>query len=104
MRRNSRNDRSNMGIGQNATEMENCNYMPHIFLKRMCGLVVEEGMWRRKTNQELKELYKDLDIADIKGKRLELVEHVARIDQGRTVEKIFLRVNRRVVKEGEDVD
>jgi hypothetical protein len=30
----------------------------------------------------LRELYKDLDIADIKEKGLELIEHVARIDQG----------------------
>jgi len=104
MTRNSRNDRSNMGIRQNATEMENCNCMPHTFLKRMCGPVVEEGMWRIGTNQELRELYKDIDIADIKEKILELVEHVARIDQGRAVEKLFFRVNRRVVKEVEDID
>jgi hypothetical protein len=34
--------------------------------------VVEQGMWRIRTNQELRELYKNLDIvAEIKRKRLE---------------------------------
>jgi len=35
-------------------------------------------------------MYKDLDIvADIRKKRLEWTGHVVRIDQGRTVKKIF---------------
>jgi hypothetical protein len=28
------------------------------FLKEVCGPVTEQGVWRIKTNQELKELYK----------------------------------------------
>jgi hypothetical protein len=37
-----------------------------------------------RINQELRELYKDLDIlADIKKKRLEWIGHVVRMDQGR---------------------
>jgi hypothetical protein len=33
----------------------------------MYGPVVEQGIWRVRTDQELRELYKDLDIvADIK--------------------------------------
>ena len=52
--------------------------------------MVEQGIWRIRTNQELRELYKDLDIvADIKKKRLEWIGHVVRMDQGRTVKKIF---------------
>jgi hypothetical protein len=51
--------------------------------------VVEEGIERIRTNQELRELYKDVDVADIKKKGLELIGLVERIDQGRTVEKIF---------------
>jgi hypothetical protein len=36
--------------------------------------VVEQGMWRIRTNEELRELHKDLDIAvDVKKKRLELI-------------------------------
>ena len=47
-------------------------------------------MWRKRTNQELRELYKYLDIvADIKKEILEWIGHVVRINQGRTVKKIF---------------
>jgi len=51
-------------------------------------------MWRIRTNQELrdlyKDLYKDLDrVADIKKKRLEWIGRLVRMDQGRTVKKIF---------------
>jgi hypothetical protein len=41
-------------------------------LRRIYGPVVEQGIWRIRSNQELRELYKDLVIvADIKEKRLE---------------------------------
>jgi len=47
-------------------------------------------MWRIRTNQELRELYKDLGIvADIKKETLERIGHVVRINQGRTLKKIF---------------
>ena len=56
---------------------------------RIYGSVVQQGKWRIRTNQELRKLYKDLDIeADIK-KRLEWIGHVVRMEQGRTVMKIF---------------
>ena len=56
---------------------------------RTYGSVVQQGKWRIRTNQELRKLYKDLDIeADIK-KRLEWIGHVVRMEQGRTVMKIF---------------
>jgi hypothetical protein len=52
--------------------------------------VVEQGIWRIRTNQELGELYKDLDIvAGIKKKRFEWMGHVARMDQARTVKEVF---------------
>jgi hypothetical protein len=39
--------------------------------RKIYGLVVEQEMWRIKTDQELRELYKYLDIAaDIKKNRL----------------------------------
>jgi len=42
-------------------------------LTRIYGLVVEQGIWIVRSNQELRELYKDLDIvADIKKKRLDI--------------------------------
>jgi len=58
---------------------------------RMYGPVVEQGcLWRIRTNQELKELYKDLDIiADIKKEILEWIGHVVRLDHRKTVKKIF---------------
>ena len=41
---------------------------------KMYGLVVEQGMWRIETDQELRELYTDLDMtADIRKKRLEWI-------------------------------
>jgi CelD/BcsL family acetyltransferase involved in cellulose biosynthesis len=43
-------------------------------------------MWRKITNQQLRELYRDLDlVADIRKKRFERIGHVERIDQGWTV-------------------
>jgi hypothetical protein len=50
----------------------------------------EQGIWRIRTNQKLRDLYRDLDIiAGFKKKRLEWNGHVARLDLGRTVKKIF---------------
>jgi hypothetical protein len=58
-------------------------------LRRVCGKVVEQGIWRVRTKQELKELYKDLDIvADVK-KKFGWIRHVVRMDQRRRVKKIF---------------
>ena len=54
------------------------------------GPVVEQGKWRIRTDQELSELYKDLDlVGDIKKQILEWIGHVVRMDQGRTDKKIF---------------
>ena len=52
--------------------------------------MVEQGIWRIRTNQELRELYRNIDIvANIKRKRLEWIGHVIIMDQGRTYKKIF---------------
>jgi hypothetical protein len=57
---------------------------------RIYGPVVEQGLWRIRSYQELMELYKDLDIiADIKKEILEWTGHVVRMDHGKTVKKIF---------------
>ena len=69
---------------------------------RICGPVVEQGMWRIRIHQELRELCQDLDIrADIAKNRSKWMGHVVRMDQGRAVKK-YLRVNRRKVEEVED--
>ena len=71
---------------------------------RTHGLVVEQAMWRIRTNQELRDLYKDLDIvADIKKKTLEWTGQIVKMDQGRTVKKIFY-CKLEEVEEGEDLD
>ena len=59
-------------------------------LRRIYGKVVEQGTRRIGSNQELRELYKDLDIvADIKKKIIEWIGYVVRMDQGRTVKKVY---------------
>jgi hypothetical protein len=45
--------------------------------------VVEQGIWIIRSNQEMSELYKYLDIADIKKKRLEYTGRVVIMDQRR---------------------
>jgi len=65
---------------------------------RIYGPVVEQGMWRIRTNRGLRELCQDLDIiADIAKKRLKWMGYVVRMDKGRAVKK-YLRVNRREVE------
>jgi len=52
--------------------------------------VLEQGIWKIRSNQELSELHKDLDtVANIKKKRLDWIGCVVRMDQGRTVKKIL---------------
>jgi len=52
--------------------------------------VVEQLIWRIRTDQELRKPHKDLDIlADIKKRALEWTGHLVRMDQGRAVKKIF---------------
>ena len=59
-------------------------------VKQHIWTVVEQGIWRIRTNQELRELYKDLDIAaDIKIKKLEWTGQVVRMDHARK----YLRIN-----------
>jgi len=54
--------------------------------RKIYGPVVQQGMWRIRTDQELRELYEHLDIvADVKKKIFERTGHVVRMDQGRRV-------------------
>ena len=49
-------------------------------LRRLHGPAVAQGIWRIRTDQELRELYKDLDIAAcIRKKRLEWIGRVVRM-------------------------
>jgi hypothetical protein len=59
-------------------------------LRRIYGPVVEQGIWKIRTSQEMWELCKDLDVvADTKRNRTEWTGHVIRMDQESTVKKIF---------------
>jgi hypothetical protein len=50
----------------------------------------EQGIWRIRTNKGLRELYEDLNIvADINTERVGWNGHVVRMDQGRTVKKVY---------------
>jgi hypothetical protein len=52
--------------------------------------VLVHGLWRIRYNQELAEIYKDLDsIRGIEKERLEWVGPVVRKDHGRVFKKIF---------------
>ena len=73
-------------------------------LRRMYGPVVEQGMWRIRTNQELRELCTDLNVVtNIKKKKFEWIEHVVRVIREGQLRK-YLRVNQRKVEEGETLD
>ena len=52
--------------------------------------MVEQGIWRIRTNRGFRDLYKDPDmVADITKKSLELVGQVVRMGQARIVKEIF---------------
>jgi hypothetical protein len=64
-------------------------------LRKMYGPVTEQGVWGIRRNEELRELYKALDLAaDINRKQLEWLGHVIGMDQRRTVKK-SLKVSQR---------
>jgi hypothetical protein len=58
-------------------------------LRWIYGPVIEQGIWRIRTNQELRELCKDVDVvADVKKNSSEWIRHRVRVDHGRVV-KIY---------------
>jgi len=61
-------------------------------LRNIHGPVVQQEVSRIRTDHALRELYKYLDIvAGIKTTRFEWIEHIVRVDQKRTVKKIYGR-------------
>ena len=53
-------------------------------LRRIFDPVNEQGFWRIRTNQELRDLYNDNDIiTDIKCRRIEWLGHVFRVNHER---------------------
>jgi hypothetical protein len=54
-----------MGYDRDGYEKAGC--WERKVLRCICGPVVEQGVWSNRTNQELRDLYNDLDIVtDIK--------------------------------------
>jgi hypothetical protein len=59
-------------------------------LRCIFGAVQENGGWRKRYNHELYELFNEPDIAKyIKIKRLGWEGHVIRMDNNRTIKKVF---------------
>jgi hypothetical protein len=59
-------------------------------LRKIYGPTKENGRWRIKTNEELMTKYKTPDIVSIiKIRRLEWLGHVVRMNETRSVKKIF---------------
>ena len=59
-------------------------------LRKIYGPTKENGQWRIKTNEELMTKYKAPDIVNVmKFRRLECLRHVVRMNETRSVKKIF---------------
>jgi hypothetical protein len=72
------------------TDMKRLNTWGRKILRGIYGPLVEHVIWRTRTNQELQELHKGLDIvADIEKKGLEWLGHLAGMNHGMVVMKIF---------------
>ena len=57
--------------------MKKLNTWEKTIQRRICGPMVDQGIWRIRTNQELREPHKDLDIVTgiFKNKKLEWIGH-----------------------------
>jgi hypothetical protein len=60
-------------------------------LRKICGPVYDNGIWRIRTNKELRALYQELDIVtDIKKARLRWLGHVERMSEDRFIKKLYM--------------
>jgi hypothetical protein len=68
-------------------------------LRKIYGPTKENGQWRIKTNEELVTKYKAPDIVNlIKIRRLEWIGHVVRMNETKSVKKIFEKKIKRTKK------
>ena len=59
-------------------------------MRKIYGPTKVKGQWRIKTNEELRTKYKSQDtVAVIKIRRLECLGHVSRMNETRSVKKLF---------------
>jgi hypothetical protein len=62
------------------------------YSEEVCRPVIEQGVWRIRTNLEPTELYRTPShVPDIKRKRLGWVERVIEMDQTRVAKSVFER-------------
>ena len=68
-----------------------CLFKKKIF-RRIYGPKYEDGEWKSRTNRELEELSKGLNIAKwIKGQRISWLGHLERMEEDRMPKKVFTR-------------
>ena len=62
-------------------------------LRRICGSINENGMWRMRHNKEIYDLFKEPEISTlIKLKRLQWAGHVQRMNEGRIPKRVMTEV------------
>jgi hypothetical protein len=70
------------------TEANVINSLERKILRRIFGPVNEQGLWRIRRNDELKQIYRELEISEaIRFKRLQWAGHVIRIEEYRIPKK-----------------
>jgi hypothetical protein len=59
-------------------------------LRKICGQVYDNGIWRIRTNKEQMALYQVINIvAEIKKARLRWLGHVERMSEDRVIKKLY---------------
>ena len=59
-------------------------------LRKLCGSFCDRGEWRIRWNQELYDIYDDIDVVKrIQIQRIRWLGHVARMDSSNPVRKVF---------------
>jgi hypothetical protein len=60
-------------------------------LRKIYGPKCEQGVWRIRTNLELRNVYRSPDVVtEIKVRRLEWLGHIIRMDGDRMAKKVFI--------------
>jgi hypothetical protein len=59
--------------------------------RKVLRKIYDNGIWRIRTNKELKTLYQELDgVAEIKKARLRWVGHLERMSEDRVIKKLYM--------------
>jgi len=79
-------------IGIGSLEYKNCaNWLwERKVLRKIFGPICVAGYWRSRTNEEVRQLYRELDIVtEIKKGRLRWLGHVERMSEERVVKRLY---------------